>query len=122
MSEILSVEASMEEKLQELIPEVEILGSKEINFKCNCSREKIVASIATLHEDEIKDMISEDKSFETRCEFCSRVYEITKEDLLQEGSKLYLKENEKVYLKDLLYGLMLPSGCDAADGHFRFGR
>ena len=81
MSEILSVEASMEEKLQELIPEVEILGSKEINFKCNCSREKIVASIATLHEDEIKDMISEDKSFETRCEFCSRVYEITKEDL-----------------------------------------
>ena len=81
MSEILSVEAAMEEKLQELIPEVEILGSKEINFKCNCSREKIVASIATLHEDEIKDMISEDKSFETRCEFCSRVYEITKEDL-----------------------------------------
>jgi len=83
MSEILSVEASMEEKLLELIPEVEILGSKEVSFKCNCSREKIIASIATLHEDEIKEMIEEDHDFETRCEFCSRTYTITKEDLIE---------------------------------------
>lgn len=81
MSMILSVEATMEEKIKELIPEIEVLGSKEVNFKCSCSKEKIVASIATLHEDEIKEMIDEDREFETRCEFCSRTYQITKEDL-----------------------------------------
>ena len=81
MSMILSVEATMEEKIKELIPEIEVLGSKEVNFKCSCSKEKIVASIATLHEDEIKEMIEENREFETRCEFCSRTYQITKEDL-----------------------------------------
>ena len=83
MSEILKVEATMEEKLQELIPEIEILGSKDVRFKCSCSKEKIVASIATLHEDEIKEMIAEGHDFETRCEFCSRTYNITQSDLLE---------------------------------------
>ena len=83
MSEILRVEATMEEKLQELIPEIEILGSKDVSFKCSCSKEKIIASIATLHEDEIKDMIAEGHDFETRCEFCSRTYNITQSDLLE---------------------------------------
>jgi molecular chaperone Hsp33 len=73
----------MEEKLQELIPEIEILGSKDVRFKCSCSKEKIVASIATLHEDEIKEMIAEGHDFETRCEFCSRTYNITQSDLLE---------------------------------------
>lgn len=36
------------------------------------------------------------------------------EDTIEEGSSLYLKENEKVTVRDLLYGLMLRSGNDAA--------
>ena len=31
-----------------------------------------------------------------------------------EGSSLYLKKNEKIKLEDLVYGLMLRSGNDAA--------
>lgn len=87
MHVILETEGSMEDKLQFLIPELEILGDKEIHFVCNCSKEKIIASIATLNVDEILDMINENKDFETRCEFCSRVYNITKEDL-EESLKL----------------------------------
>ena len=42
------------------------------------------------------------------------VVTITREDILAEGSAIYLPEGEEVYLKDLLYGLMLRSGNDAA--------
>lgn len=36
------------------------------------------------------------------------------ETINQIGSSIYLKLNDKIYLKDLLYGLMLRSGNDAA--------
>ena len=42
-----------------------------------------------------------------------KVY-ITKEDTLETGSKVYLKENELISRKDLLYALMLRSANDAA--------
>ena len=40
--------------------------------------------------------------------------EISKKATSINGSKLNLKSNSKIYLKDLLYGLMLRSGNDAA--------
>lgn len=39
---------------------------------------------------------------------------ISKEDTLEVGSKVYLKENEKIMRKDLIYALMLRSANDAA--------
>lgn len=43
-----------------------------------------------------------------------RVYTVKKEYTLVEGSSMYLKEGEKISLRDTLYGLMLMSGNDAA--------
>ena len=40
--------------------------------------------------------------------------EITTEDIYQVGSSLYLVEGDRMRLEDLLYGLMLRSGNDAA--------
>lgn len=42
------------------------------------------------------------------------VVEIDSESVGIEGSSIYLKEGEKISLEDLLYGLMLRSGNDAA--------
>lgn len=39
---------------------------------------------------------------------------VSKNATLAEGSSLYLKENERIKLKDLVFGLMLRSGNDAA--------
>lgn len=39
---------------------------------------------------------------------------VSKRAVYTEGSSIYLKEGEKIPLKDLLYGLMLRSGNDAA--------
>lgn len=81
MSEILSVDAPIEDKLKELMPEIEILGSKEVYFQCGCSMNKIIASLTTLNSEELEEMIEEEKDYEIRCEFCARTYKITKQDL-----------------------------------------
>ena len=44
----------------------------------------------------------------------SDVVTVPKEAALIEGSSIYLKEGEKITVKDLLYGLLLESGNDAA--------
>ncbi|MCR5352677.1 MAG: D-alanyl-D-alanine carboxypeptidase [Clostridiales bacterium] len=44
----------------------------------------------------------------------SDVVSVPKEAALIEGSSIYLKEGEKISVKDLLYGLLLESGNDAA--------
>ena len=43
-----------------------------------------------------------------------REYVVKKEYTLVEGSSMYLKEGERITLRDTLYGLMLMSGNDAA--------
>ena len=43
-----------------------------------------------------------------------RVYTVKKEYTLVEGSSMYLREGERISLRDTLYGLMLMSGNDAA--------
>lgn len=40
---------------------------------------------------------------------------IIDEDILQEGSSIYLKTNTKITVEDLLYGLLLRSGNDCAN-------
>jgi len=42
------------------------------------------------------------------------IVEITKESVGIEGSSIYLKPGEKISVRDLLYGLLLESGNDAA--------
>lgn len=50
------------------------------------------------------------------CEQCNVLdrMQIPKEAVGMEGSSMYLKEGEVLTLQELLYGLMLPSGNDAA--------
>ncbi len=47
-------------------------------------------------------------------EYLDEYVTISKEATKQIGSSLYLKEGEKIKLRDLIYGLMLRSGNDAA--------
>ena len=44
----------------------------------------------------------------------NKVCIVNNECINQVGSSIYLKINDKIYLKDLLYGMMLRSGNDAA--------
>lgn len=72
-----------EEVMEELfgIFEMEVLGKKPIEFKCNCKREKIENVLQSLGREEIEDMIKEDGKAEVVCHFCNNKYLFSEEDL-----------------------------------------
>ncbi len=74
---------SPEEILQILFngEKINYLETLPIQFKCECSKERIGRAIKGLGEAEIKDMIEKDKGAEATCHFCNEVYTFTEEDL-----------------------------------------
>jgi len=49
------------------------------------------------------------------CEDLNKIITVPKSATLVEGSSIYLRENEQLSILDLLFGLMLQSGNDAAE-------
>ncbi|WP_226530424.1 Hsp33 family molecular chaperone HslO [Metabacillus niabensis] len=72
-----------EEILEEVLGEgnVKVLEKQPVEFKCQCSKERIENAIVSLGTDEIQAMIDEDGQAEAQCHFCNEVYLLTKEDL-----------------------------------------
>lgn len=76
----------------------EVLSGKNIDLQRSvASISKIMTAIIALESDRLFDIIT-----------------IDEEATRQEGSSLYLKKEEQISLIDLVYGLMLRSGNDAA--------
>lgn len=71
--------------------EMKILNKKEISFECDCSKEKVEDALISIGEDEIKDMIKEDKKAEVKCYFCNKTYDFDEKDL----NEILKKINEK---------------------------
>ncbi|MBN6205800.1 Hsp33 family molecular chaperone HslO [Ralstonia pickettii] len=72
-----------EELLKRLFGDEEftIHESMPIEFHCKCSKERIGNAIIGLGNDEIQEMIDEDKGAEATCHFCNERYEFTVEEL-----------------------------------------
>lgn len=76
---------SPEETVEELFGEfnIEILEKSELQFKCNCNRERIEKVLLSLGHKELKDIIEEDGKAEIVCHFCNTKYNFSKEELLE---------------------------------------
>ncbi|PIP94810.1 MAG: hypothetical protein COW00_07440 [Bdellovibrio sp. CG12_big_fil_rev_8_21_14_0_65_39_13] len=74
---------------KEMIAAVEKLGfiylrTREIEFRCNCSRERMVSGLVHLSQGTSIDGLFEDKSeLETRCDYCKTSYLITKDEVIK---------------------------------------
>lgn len=74
--------------------EVEIVDEYPVHYVCSCSREKVINSIASLSNAEIRTMMEEDNGAEVNCIFCGKQYIFSADDLGQiitlkgEGKKL----------------------------------
>ena len=51
-----------------------LLETREVFFRCGCSREKVERALLTLPAAELRDMMEREKSTEVTCEFCRQVY------------------------------------------------
>ena len=74
---------NLDELLDQLRGPYEIDIVKEIDPKafCPCSRERTVATLATLPLKDLQELEAEGKNLEVICDFCRTPYQITVEDL-----------------------------------------
>jgi molecular chaperone Hsp33 len=59
----------------------EILGEREVEFRCNCSYERAKTLIESLGREEVESMFAEGKGAVMNCGFCNATYSLTNEDL-----------------------------------------
>ena len=82
ISEMINDNMTPEEIMNEITDgDYELLETKELSYTCNCSKERFARGIASLGEEEIKDIIETMGQAEVKCNFCQENYLFTKADL-----------------------------------------
>ena len=60
---------------------VEKIGSREIKWECDCSRERLEQVLMTIGRDDLEKIINEDGHAEMVCQFCTKKYHFEKSEL-----------------------------------------
>lgn len=55
-------------------PDLKYLDGQEVEFKCNCSRERMLSGLAALGKGDIEEITKDGKPIETVCRFCNSKY------------------------------------------------
>ncbi|RFU62659.1 Hsp33 family molecular chaperone HslO [Peribacillus glennii] len=72
-----------EQILEQVLGEgnVKILETMPVQFKCQCSRERIANALISLGKQEIRDIIETEGQAEAQCHFCNETYDFSKDEL-----------------------------------------
>ncbi len=66
-------------------PDLKYLDCQEVEFKCNCSRERMLAGLAALGKNDLEEITKDGKPVETVCRFCNSKYVFEPEELKNIG-------------------------------------
>lgn len=61
--------------------EVEVLYEQEIEYKCNCSKDRVEKTLISMGREELKSMAEEMDEAEINCHFCDKIYKFSKAEL-----------------------------------------
>ncbi len=61
--------------------EVEVLYSQDIEYKCNCSRDRVEQALISMGRAELTDMAREMENAEIKCHFCDKIYNFSRSEL-----------------------------------------
>ena len=56
---------------------VEILDKHDVEFKCDCSEERVLKAVAGLNKNDLQSLIDEGEPLEIRCQYCNKIYNFT---------------------------------------------
>lgn len=78
------VQKLMDEIFKEMPEEYkpETLEARDINWSCDCSRERLEQVLMTIGKDDLKEILEEDGQAELQCQFCRKKYHFDGDDLL----------------------------------------
>ncbi|MCS7463182.1 Hsp33 family molecular chaperone HslO [Paenibacillus doosanensis] len=81
VSVLLEKGLDLEQILQCVVPDVEVLGEMDVQFRCKCSKDRVEQTLISLGRDELQQMLEEDGKVEIVCHFCNEQYVFREEDL-----------------------------------------
>lgn len=68
------------ENPEDLIEDYKILEEHEVDYKCNCNKDKFYKGLITLGKEEITHILEHDHKIEVECHFCKTKYNYNEED------------------------------------------
>ena len=80
ISTVLSENDDIHDYLNLLFPENEILEERNIEYKCDCSKERFMGSLLTLPKKDLNEL-SQENNIEIKCEFCNKIYTFDRNDI-----------------------------------------
>ena len=86
VTEMLEDGMTPEDMLREALngfDDLRITDTTEVQFFCNCSRDRVFRALALLGDEELTSMIRDQKPVELSCSFCGRKYEFSVAELEQ---------------------------------------
>ena len=67
--------------------EVEVLYEQNIEYKCNCSKQRVEKALISMGKEELGSMAAEMDGAEINCHFCDKVYKFTKGEIAALAAK-----------------------------------
>lgn len=80
ISSVLENRNDIDNYLKELFPDYKLLETRDLEYVCDCSKQRFIDGIMTLPEKDKEDLFSKGE-FEVKCEFCNKIYKFNKDDL-----------------------------------------
>lgn len=83
VTDMMSEGATPEDMLNRIFNglDVDIKEKTETGFRCDCSKERVERSLASLNRQDKAEIIADGKPVEVRCQFCNKKYEFSIEDI-----------------------------------------
>ena len=83
VTELLKADPDPEALLRAALPglSLEVLEKRPVEYRCDCSRERMERALISLGREELQSMIDEQGGAELTCRFCDNVQKFSREDL-----------------------------------------
>lgn len=84
LSTLISEGKSAEDILNMLFDDMDlkIHETIEVNYECDCSKDRVEATLISLGEEELRKIVEEEEGINVECHFCDKNYGFTSEDIL----------------------------------------
>lgn len=76
-----SLDKNIDEVINSMFNDFKKLENCGVKFACDCSKEKFEKGLRTLNKEELKIILEEEGKLETMCNFCSKKYLFSKEEI-----------------------------------------
>jgi len=63
--------------------EYELVETTPVEYRCGCSRERVMEALSTIDSSELEQIASEGQDIQVNCQFCDTVYKFTPADVAQ---------------------------------------